>query len=135
MNITTLMVPGASALAAFCLAYGLAAWVWNLRDPSRVGVLELAEERVGRPGVLARGWTRLAPLGERLLPFMGAERSRIEQKLYIAGWRKESAPALFVTTKIVMLLIAAILIWVLWQSSWEVGQAQKIAPGVVISPA
>ena len=132
MSITNLMVPGASALAGFCLAYGLAAWLWNLRDPSRLGVLELAEERIGRPGMLTRGWSRLAPVGERLLPFMGAERSRIERKLYIAGWRKESSAALFVTAKIVLLCVAAILISVLWQSTWGLGQAQKIALSAIV---
>ena len=132
MNITTLMIPGASALAGFCLTYGLAAWVWSLRDPSRLGVLELAEERIGRPGLLTRGWTRLAPVGERLLPLIGTERLRIEQKLYIAGWRKESAPALFMTAKLVSLIVAAILISILWQSTLDIGQAAKIALSAIV---
>lgn len=132
MNFATLMVPGASALAAFCLAYGLAAWFWESRDPSLRGVLELAEERVGKPSLLARGWTRLAPVGERLLPFMGSERIRIEQKLYIAGWRRENAPALFMIAKVALLLIAVVALWMLWRSQPDTGQARQVALSALV---
>lgn len=124
MNMAILLVPGISAVAAFCLAYALAAWVWQLRDPARLGVLELAEEKSNRPGFLSRVSAQLAPLGEHLLPFMGKERLRIEERLYIAGLRRVNAPAIFMMTKVFLLIACCAGVFALWKLQPDLDRAQ-----------
>lgn len=103
------------AICTFLLAYVAAGWIWSTRDPARLGVGELtvAGARV-RP--FAK-WTarRLAPIGERLLPILGNERVRLAERLYIAGYRRPSAAAVFMFVKAGLIVAAGIGIWLLWR--------------------
>lgn len=111
MNSAALLVPAVSAAAVFFLCYGVLAVVQEWRDPTRRGVDEFADLRIGRPRWFQRLWTRVVPIGERILPALGSERSRIEARLYLAGLRQPNAPALFIMTKVLLLLILPAGVW------------------------
>lgn len=111
MNSAVLLVPAVSAVAAFLLFYGVLAAVEEWRDPTRRGVDEFTDLRMGRPRWYRRVWTRLTPVGERLLPVLGSERPRIESKLYLAGLRQPNAAAVFFMTKLLLLLILPVVAW------------------------
>jgi tight adherence protein C len=113
-NLADLLVPMATACAVFFLAYSAAGWVWRLRDPTLRGYESLAEMDDGRPELLAQAWYKLIPIGHRLLPIMGDERQRIEELLFIAGIRRANAAALFVLTKIALIVVTLVGTWLLW---------------------
>lgn len=111
MNSAALLVPAVSAIAAFFLFYGVIAAVQEWRDPTRRGVDEFTDLRIGRPRWSRRVWARLAPLGERLLPVLGNERSRIETQLYLAGLRQPNSAAVFFMSKLLLLLVVPVGCW------------------------
>lgn len=124
MDFPVLLVPTVIAVAAFFLCYGLLAVVQEWRDPTRRGIDDFTDSRIGRPRWSRRFWTRLASLGERLLPVLGSERSRIEAKLYLAGLRQPNAAALFFMTKLLVVLVLPTGIWAAAQTMSEMSPAQ-----------
>ncbi len=114
-----LLFPVAVAIAGFFVAYGVVSWVSALRDPTLRGFESLAELRDGRPGIWARAWAKLEPVGRRLLPVMGDERKRIENLLFIAGLRHPSAASLFVLSKLLLIVSAIAATWLTWPESRE----------------
>lgn len=120
------MIPLCMALCAFLLAYATANWLWSVRNPARQGVEALVTEDRERRAIGAWTWSRLAPFGERLLPVLGDEGDRIAERLYIAGYRRPSAPAIFMIAKAGFIVTAAIGIWMLWRSSASLTSAQLV---------
>jgi tight adherence protein C len=129
VDFADLLFPAAIAIAVFFLAYGLVSWASVLRDPTLRGFEALADTRDGRPGIWARTWTTLEPIGRSLLPIMGDERARIEDQLFIAGIRRPNAVSLFVLSKLLLLVSAIVATWLLWpESTTEVTAALVMLP-------
>ena len=124
MNYIALLFPGVSAAAAFFFAYGVSAWVWELRDPTRRGLEKLTERELEEPGLLMRGYLRLASTGERFLPVLGSERARIEALLYLGGFRGASAPAVFLAAKVLLVLVVPVVIWMALRPLPQIDQWQ-----------
>lgn len=116
MDYLSLLIALSIALCAFLLAYVAGNWIWNVRDIARYRGEALATESDSRESVANWAWKRLSQLGERLLPILGDERIRISETLYIAGYRRSTAPAVFVTVKAGLVLTSVICIWLLWRS-------------------
>ena len=119
MAFADILFSSAVGIAGFFLAYGVAAWVVALRDPTVRGFESFTETRDGRPGILARAWVKLEPFGRSLLPVIGDERLRIEEQLYIAGIRRPNAAALFVLSKLALVTAVIVVSWLLWPASSE----------------
>jgi tight adherence protein C len=129
VDFADLLFPVAIAIAGFLLAYGVASWASALRDPTLRGFEALADTGDGRPGLWARTWIRLEPIGRTLLPIMGDERTRIEDQLFIAGIRRPNAVSLFVLSKLLLLVSALVATWLLWpESTTEVTAALVVLP-------
>lgn len=111
MNSIPLLLPAIVAFAVFFLVYGVLASAREWRDPTRLGIDEYAELRSGRPRWSRRAWVRLSALGERLLPALGSERSRIESRLYLAGLRQPNAAASFFMAKLLLIIVVPIALW------------------------
>ncbi len=116
MDYLSLLIAVSIALCAFLLAYVAGDWIWNVRDIARHRAEVLATEHDSRETVTAWAWKRLSRFGEKLLPILGDERIRIAEHLYIAGFRRSTAPAVFVILKAGLVLTAVISIWLLWSS-------------------
>jgi len=114
MDFADLLFPVSIAMAGFFVAYGVASWVSALRDPTLRGFESLADPREGRPGVWARAWRAMEPIGRGVLPMMGDERKRIEDQLFIAGIRHPNAASLFVLSKLLLLASVIVATWFLW---------------------
>jgi tight adherence protein C len=133
MEFSGLLIPVLAALGMFFLVYMTAGWIWNQRDPARRGVLEIAEGQLAADGGLDSGWRRVAAFGDRLLPIMGKERRRITDQLYLAGLRRSNGTALFVLSKVAMLLIAVSATWALWTFNTTLSQMQlTLASSILI---
>lgn len=129
VDFADLLFPAAIAIAGFFLAYGLISWASALRDPTLRGFESLAESPNSRAGIWVRTWAKLEPIGRGLLPIMGHERKRIEDKLFIAGIRRPNAVSLFVLSKVLFLVLAIIATWLFWpESSTEVTAAWVLLP-------
>ena len=126
---TNILFPAAVAFAGFFLAYGVAAWAMTLRDPSVRGFERLVDIRDGRPAMWTRVFSKLEPFGRRLLPVMGEERLRIEERLFIAGLRRPNAAGTFVLIKLVSLLAVIVATWLLWPTSSE-----SVTPLLIVLP-
>ncbi len=124
MDQFQLLIPLSIALCAFLLAYAAANWIWSVRDPARRGIDALATEGIPGRSVALWAWSRLSPLGERLLPGLGDEGSRLSERLYIAGYRRPSASAIFMIFKAAFLVTAVIVIWLLWRYPTTMSNAQ-----------
>ena len=131
MDNLSLLIPISVALCAFLLAYAAANWIWNVRDPARRGIETLATDSLGSRS-LGWTWSQLSPLGEKLLPILGDERSRVAERLYIAGYRRQSAPAIFMLAKVSFVMTGAIGIWVLWQLPTTITAAQLVLASALI---
>ncbi len=116
MDYLSLLIAVSIALCAFLLAYVAGDWIWNVRDIARHRAEVLATEHDSRATVTAWAWKRLSQFGEKLLPILGDERIRVAEHLYIAGFRRSTAPAVFVILKAGLVLTAVISIWLLWSS-------------------
>jgi len=116
MDYLSLLIAVSIALCAFLLAYVAGNWIWNVRDIARHRAEALATESDSRESVTVWAWKRLSQFGEKLLPIMGDERIRIAEHLYIAGFRRSTASAVFVILKAGLVLTAVISIWLLWSS-------------------
>jgi tight adherence protein C len=126
------LIPICVALCAFFLAYVAAGWVWDSRDPARRAVGELTDKAdADQP---SRVWSlyRLSPIGEKLLPALGAERVRLAERLSIAGFRHPRSAGVFMLIKTGAVLIAAIAVWLLWQAPVVLSNAQRAVLSTVI---
>ena len=124
MSVTSFLIPLSTAICVFLLTYTAADWVWDRRDPAKREIELLADEIRGDQSSRLWIWARLSPLGEWLLPILGQERSRVAESLYIAGYRRPTAPAVFMVVKATIVLAAAITVWLLWWLPSEVTNAQ-----------
>lgn len=132
MDYLNLLIPLSIALCTFFLSYVAANWIWNVRDPARRGIEAFANESSRSQSLAIWTWNRLSPLGERLLPVLGDERVRVAERLYIAGYRRPSAPAVFIIVKAGFVLTAAIGIWLLWRFPITLTDAQLILLSALI---
>ena len=124
MDQFQILIPLSIALCTFLLAYAAANWIWSIRDPARRGIDALATEGLPGRSVALWAWSRLSPLGERLLPVLGDERGRLTERLYIAGYRRPSASAIFMIIKAALLVISVSVIWLLWRYPGTMSNAQ-----------
>ncbi len=132
MDTLNVWITLAVALCTFLLAYVAASWIWNIRDPARRGLEALSAES-DTPWSSGRwGLSRLSPVGERLLPLLGDERSRLAERMYIAGYRRPGASAVFMIVKTGFILTAAIGIWLLWQFPTSLTNAQRLLLSAVL---
>ncbi len=132
MDYLSLLIAVSIALCAFLLAYVAGDWIWNVRDIARHRAEVLATEHDSRATVTAWAWKRLSQFGEKLFPIMGDERIRIAEHLYIAGFRRSTAPAVFVILKAGLVLTAVIGIWLLWSSPTALTGSQLILISALI---
>jgi tight adherence protein C len=94
------------AATAFLFTLGVISLVAGARDPARRRLAQMQGEAVVEDGGWAARLTgALGPVGRLLLPGQGAERSRIERLLALAGYRKPSAPTIFFGIKAVLALL------------------------------
>jgi tight adherence protein C len=113
VTIVEFIIPSAAAAAVFFASVGVVAWIAERRDPTRRGIGEFSDPRFRRNELAVRLRTMLAPIGERMLPILGGERSRIEATLYLAGLRQKNAAALFLLTKVVLVISLPATTWLL----------------------
>lgn len=132
MSLDTLLIPTLIALCAFLVFYALADWIWAVRDPARRGMLELAEEARGARDPFASVSRKISSIGSRLLPVMGSERTRIKEQLYLAGYRRANASAVFVFSKFALVLAAALAIWALSEFATSIGRTPLILLSAVM---
>lgn len=133
MDYLQVFIPLSIAICAFFLAYAAASVAWNIGDPARRAATALADEPAINQPFGAWAWHRLSPLGEKLLPVLGDESSRLAERLYIAGFRRPSAAAIFMVVKMGFLLTAVIGIWVLWQFPTSLSGTQLMLLSTLIS--
>jgi tight adherence protein C len=99
--------------AAFVLAWGVASWVGEARDPVRRRLAAMAGPPTALLPAHPSHWAaRLAPLGRWLLPGSKTERARLERLLFLAGYRSANALPVFLGIK-TLLAVALPVAWLL----------------------
>lgn len=113
------LIIGILTLASFMLVWAIGGLWVEVRDPARHRLASLVDaQRLALRTTRGRSLGQLAAVGRWLLPGSGAELQRTAQRLGMAGFRQNQAPALFYGTK---LLLALVLPLVAWPVTWPLG--------------